>query len=72
MEGRRIRKHYRYLIGHRRGLCLGRRPKVPDAPTDWRRPYMTLDKTALAIIYLGLLFGAPVVLAMAAVKLTWS
>jgi hypothetical protein len=33
---------------------------------------MTFDKTALAIIYLGLLFGAPVVLAMAAVKLTWS
>jgi|TARA_Y100000294_G_scaffold168479_1_gene178720 hypothetical protein len=33
---------------------------------------MTLDKTALAIIYLGLLFGAPVVLVMAAVKLTWS
>ena len=30
-----------------------------------------LDKTTLAIVYLGLLFGVPVVVAMVAVKLTW-
>ncbi|HJN87616.1 MAG: hypothetical protein QF714_04450 [Dehalococcoidia bacterium] len=32
---------------------------------------MTLDKTTRAIIYLALLFGVPVVLAIIAVKLTW-
>jgi hypothetical protein len=32
---------------------------------------MTLDKTTRAIIYPGLLFGIPMVLAIVAVKLTW-
>jgi hypothetical protein len=32
---------------------------------------MKLDKTTLAIVYLGLLAGIPVVLGMVAVKLAW-
>jgi hypothetical protein len=50
------------------GNTLGR---TRDAGRLEAQNMTQFDKTTLAIVYLGLLFGVPAVLAMVAAKLAW-